>query len=77
MFLGAGTGGPTKYEGPSLADSHRHLALTNADFLAAGGDIVQAMKLLEYGQDEIDEVVCALVSMRDQVVLPKEPEQKP
>ena len=32
--------------------------LTNADFLAAGGDVIQAMKNLGYGQNEIDEVIC-------------------
>jgi hemoglobin len=67
------TGGPADaYDGPSLTESHEHLELTNADFLAAGGDIVQAMKNLEYGENEIDEVVCSLVSLRDQVV----PEEK-
>ena len=32
-------------------------------------DIVTAMQSMDYGQDEIDEVVCILVSLKDQVVL--------
>ena len=66
------TGGPADaYDGPSLTESHKHLELTNADFLAAGMDVMQAMKNLEYGQNEIDEMVCAFVALRDQVVLPE------
>ncbi len=68
-FMAAGTGGTAKYTGRTLPDSHAHLGLTDADFLAAGGDIVKAMQNLGYGQQEIDEVVCILVSLKDQVVL--------
>ncbi len=70
QFMISGMGGPTVYKNrPTLPDSHRHMKLTNGDFMAAGGDMIQAMKNLEYGQNEIDEVVCALVGLRDQVVL--------
>ena len=49
--------------------SHAHLRLTDADFLAAGGDIVTAMQSMGYGENEINEIVCILVSLKDQVVL--------
>ena len=75
-FMISGTGGPQVYKGPSLEESHANMKLTNADFLAAGGDIIQAMKNLEYPQSTIDDLVCALVSMRTQVILPEEPKQK-
>ncbi len=68
-FVISGSGGPQVYEGPSLTHSHEHLELTNSDFLAAGHDIIQAMQNLGHGQEEIDEVVCILVGLRDQVVL--------
>jgi hemoglobin len=67
-FISAGTGGDAEYTGRSMYDSHAHLELTDADFLAAGGDIIQAMNSMEYGQEEIDEFVCILVSMKDAVV---------
>lgn len=41
----------------------------SSDFLSAGDDIGKAMTSLGYGQNEIDEVVCILVSLKDQVVL--------
>jgi len=69
-FMISGMGGPSVYENrPTLPDSHRHMKLTNADFMTAGVDVIQAMKNLEYGQNEIDEVVCALVGLRHMVVL--------
>jgi hemoglobin len=68
-FIITGTGGPQAFQGPDLTTSHRSMKLTNRDFVLAGGDVVQAMKNLKHGQEEIDEVVCTLVSLRSQVVL--------
>jgi hemoglobin len=68
-FTAAGTGGPQTYTGRSMTAAHEHLHLTDADFLAAGGDIVKAMQTMGYGEDEINEFVCILVSLKDQVVL--------
>ena len=76
LFVIAGTGGPQKYDGPDLKTSHADMGLTNEDFLIAGGDVIQAMKNVGYGQDEIDEMVCILVSLRDQVVLGEGGEKK-
>jgi hemoglobin len=67
-FTAAGTGGPNNYSGRSMPEAHAHLELTDADFLQAGGDIVKAMQTMGYGQNEIDEFVCILVSLKDQVV---------
>ena len=67
-FMAAGTGGSAKYTGRDLPSSHAHLKLSNADFLAAGSDVIKAMTTLKYGQEEIDEVVCILVSLKGQVV---------
>jgi hemoglobin len=67
-FVAAGTGGPQKYTGRDMVAAHEHMGLTDADFVSAGDDVVQAMRNLDHGQEEIDEVVCILVSMKDQVV---------
>lgn len=67
-FIAAGTGGTAAYTGRSLPSSHAQLHLTDADFLSAGGDIVGAMQEKGYGQQEIDEMVCILMSLKDQVV---------
>ena len=68
-FMSAGTGGTAEYTGRSMPAAHAKLRLTDADFLAAGGDIVTAMQSQGYEAEEIDEVVCILVSLKDQVVL--------
>jgi hemoglobin len=67
-FAASGTGGPQTYSGRSMPDAHARLELTDADFLQAGGDIVKAMQTMGYEQNEIDEFVCILVSLKDQVV---------
>jgi len=68
LFVISGIGGPQVYDGPDLKTSHADMGLTNDDFMNAGVDVIQAMKNLGYGQEEIDEMVCILVSLRDQVV---------
>jgi len=67
-FITTGTGGPAVYKGPDLRTTHARMGITNRDFVVAGKDIVQAMTNLGYGPNEIDEMVCTLVSLRDQVV---------
>lgn len=67
-FMAAGTGGTAEYTGRTLPDAHRHLHLTDDDFMAAGADIVKAMHNLGHDQDVIDEVLCILLSLKDQVV---------
>jgi hemoglobin len=44
QFLVVGSGGGGEYTGRNMPDAHAHLKLSNADFLAAGGDVMQAMK---------------------------------
>ena len=68
-FVSAGTGGGGKYTGRSMTESHAHMHLTDADFLAAGRDIVAGMNAAGYGEEEIQEFMCILVSLKDQVVL--------
>lgn len=67
-FVSTGTGGPQSYTGRAMPAVHSRLELTDADFLSAGGDIVTAMKTMGYGENEIQEMVCILVSLKDQVV---------
>lgn len=68
-FMAAGTGGTAEYTGRDMPSAHARLGITNADFLSAGGDIIGSMQSMDYGQDEIDEVICILVSLKDQVIL--------
>jgi len=68
-FVSHGTGGPEVYTGRDMTTAHARFDMTDADFLAAGGDIVTAMKTMGYGQAEIDEFLCIMVSLKHLVVL--------
>ena len=67
-FLASATGGNVAYRGRDLRSSHARLELTNADFLAAGGDVEAALVAAGVGPGEIQEVMCAFVSLRGEVV---------
>jgi len=67
-FVSTGTGGPKVYTGRDMPSAHAHLELSQGDFLAAGGDVSQAMKNKGYGEEETQEFVCILVSMKDMVI---------
>jgi len=67
-FMAAGTGGTATYDGHNMVDAHKHLQMTEADFLSAGSDVMKAMKNKGYGENETNEVICILVSMKDMVI---------
>lgn len=67
-FVSTGTGGPKVYTGRDMPSAHAHLELSNADFLSAGNDVMAAMQNKGYGEAEIQEMICILVSMKDLVI---------
>ena len=67
-FVSTGTGGPKVYTGRDMPSAHVHLELSQADFLSAGGDVATGMQNMGYGEEEIQEFLCILVSMKDLVI---------
>jgi hemoglobin len=67
-FISTGTGGPKVYTGRDMPSAHAHLELSEADFLSAGSDVMKAMQNTGYGENEIQEMICILVSMKDLVI---------
>lgn len=67
-FLVVGTGGDGDYKGRDMVAAHEHLHLSNADFLAAGGDLGASMNAAGWGEDEKQELLCAFVALRPDVV---------
>lgn len=67
-FLVLGTGGEGEYHGRDMVAAHAHLNLSNADFLAAGSDLGAAMDTAGWSENEAQELLCAFVSLRPQVV---------
>ncbi len=68
-FLSMGSGGPGQYKGSSMKDVHKHLHITSADFMEAGEDVKVTMRKLGYGENEVQEVICALASFVPDVVV--------
>ncbi|MHC4177144.1 MAG: group I truncated hemoglobin [Planctomycetota bacterium] len=67
-FLVVATGGEGEYTGRDMVAAHADLNLTNDDFLAAGGDLNKAMQTAGLGDDESQEILCAFVGLRADVV---------
>ena len=67
-FLVVATGGEGDYTGRNMVDAHAHMGLTNLEFLSAGGDLGAAMDAAGWGEDEKQELLCAFVGLRGDVV---------
>ncbi len=67
-FLVVASGGEGEYIGRDMVEAHAHLSLSNAEFLAAGGDLGAAMDAAGWGEGEKQELLCAFVGLRSQVV---------
>ena len=67
-FLVVASGGEGEYTGRNMVDAHAHLELSNVEFLAAGSDLGAAMDAAGWGEDEKQELLCAFVGLRSEVV---------
>lgn len=67
-FVAASSGGGGEYTGRAIPEVHKDMGITHADFLVAGDDIQIAMRAQGLGDNEVQEMICFLVSMVPQVV---------
>lgn len=67
-FLVLATGGQGEYSGRNMIDAHAHMNITNGQFLAAGSDLGKGMDFAGWGENEKQELLCAFVGLRPQVV---------
>lgn len=70
-LISANTSGPLKYTGKSMADAHKGMMITDAEFDALGGHFVAALKKNAVAQADIDELVKIVESTRKAIVEPK------
>jgi hemoglobin len=73
--IGEATGGPQKYTGKNMKDAHKGLGITDADFDALVGDLVQALDRNKVPPAEKDALLKLLAPMRKDVV--ETPAEKP
>jgi hemoglobin len=67
-YLITATGGPTRYQGPPLHETHAHLQLSNAQWLAGGTDFAEAMHNIGATEADIVDTSCLLGALRSQIV---------
>jgi hemoglobin len=62
------TGGPLKYTGKSMKESHKGMEITDAEFKALAGHLVATLKKYNVPQAEIDELVKIVATTYDDIV---------
>jgi hemoglobin len=62
-------GGPQKYTGRPMGDSHRHLMITADEWLAFMDDLDQALNKFAVPQPERDELVAIVESTKEAIVV--------
>ncbi len=67
-FFCAGSGGPEKYTGKDMVAAHKGMNINEQELIAAIDDILAAMAKHGAGQQECNDVVAILYSLKGQVV---------
>ena len=64
----AATGGPCTYTGKSMKDAHKNMKVTEGEFNALVGHLVDTLKKFNVPEPEQKELLGALGGMKDQIV---------
>lgn len=64
----AAAGGPCKYTGRTMKESHKGMDITTAEFNAMGGDMLKTLEKFKVPEREKNEVMALLGSMSKDVV---------
>ncbi len=62
-------GGPQTYSGRTMGDSHRHLMITDEEWVAFMDDLQQSLDKFEVPQPEQDEVTAIVESTKEAIVV--------
>jgi hemoglobin len=63
------SGGPQKYSGRSMGDSHRHLMINEEEWAAFMSDVQQTLDKFEIPQEEQDELKAIVESTKESIVV--------
>jgi hemoglobin len=75
-FVSQATGGPFKYSGKDMREVHAGMGITDAQFEAAAADLKKALQTHGAKPEDIDRVLKAVGSTRNDIVEPKKPADK-
>ena len=67
-FFCAGAGGPQTYTGKDMRTAHTGMNISEQEFLAVTGDIVQAMEKHKYDEETKGEVIAILQSLKGEII---------
>jgi hemoglobin len=67
-FLGAGSGGPEKYAGRSMVDSHRGMNINEAEYMAAVDDIMAVMERHEIDESARKDVLAITFALKGEII---------
>lgn len=67
-MISENTGGPLKYTGKSMAEAHKGMMISDAEFDALGGHLVAALKKNGAAQADIDAIVKVVETTRKAIV---------
>ena|GEM_PF-328660 len=67
-MISAVSGGPLKYKGRDMKDSHKGMEITEAEFNATAGHLIDVLKKYKVPQKEIDELIGIVASTRPDIV---------
>jgi hemoglobin len=62
-------GGPQKYTGRSMGDSHRHLMITEDEWQAFMNDVQQTLDKFEVPEPERQELIAIVESTKEAIVV--------
>lgn len=62
------SGGPCKYTGRTMKDSHKGMDITSAEFNSMGGDMIKTLDKFKVPEREKNEVMALLGSMSKDIV---------
>ncbi|MEZ4743305.1 MAG: group 1 truncated hemoglobin [Bdellovibrionota bacterium] len=67
-FLCKVLGGPDNYSGKSLAAAHKHLQISEEDFLLVGEILQETLEEAGMSEEHINTVLNVVISVKDQIV---------
>ena len=67
-FLGSALGGPQKYTGRTMKESHKGMGITQAEFNALAGDLQAVLEANKVPKAELDEIMKIAASTAPDIV---------
>jgi len=67
-FLGAGSGGPERYTGRSMPDSHRGMNINEAEYMAAVDDILAVLERHRIDEQTRKDVLAIAYSLKGEIM---------